>query len=352
MNHIIRPRRLFVSGGGRLSVNAATLWRELGRLLAQEDGLVVITGGLAGRTDEPTARTADWMVIEGMLPVLRQRGVPLEEHIETVLPDMHEGRKELIRFKEGKIRILDRRSEQARRFSMVHSADVVISVEGEKGTQSVLDMALAIERPILPLPCGGQLRKNTSKKVWKGHRADIINWFQMKPDEVEYFERIPLEQMNEAQVQELAVRVRDCLLRGFTQGCFVIMRFHEESDPVFDEAIVPALATYGYKPWRTDRSLLYGDVIAAIHDGISHCYFVIADTTGDRPNVMYELGFARAHNKPVILLRRANPDGSFPDTPFDFQTQSILKYTDDLSDLRRRLEVAIANISGKTRPLL
>lgn len=87
MNNTIRPRRLFVSGASRLSANGALLWRELGRLLASENGLVVITGGLQSRIDDPGARTADRMIVEGMLPTLRARGIPPEERIETFLPD-------------------------------------------------------------------------------------------------------------------------------------------------------------------------------------------------------------------------------------------------------------------------
>jgi hypothetical protein len=344
MNNPIRPRRLFVSGGSRLTANAAMLWQELGRLLANEDGLVVITGGLAGRVNEPAAKTADCMIIDSMLPVLRDRGALIDAHIETVLPDPRQDWNQLIRFKEGTIRVLEKRSAQARRFSVVNSADVVITVEGEHGVRSILDVALAIERPILPLPFGG-----ASTEFWRGNREEIVNWFQIESREADELERINLAELNKSQIQELAARVHACLLRGFTQGCFVIMRFHKDADPVFDEAIEPALRTHRFQAWRTDRSVKSGDVVEAIRDGISHCYFAIADTTGDRPNVMYEMGFAHALGKPVILLRSADPDGSRIDVPFDFQTQTILKYGSNLLELRGQLEVAIAFISGKAR---
>ncbi len=59
MNNELRPRRLLASGGSRLSKNAASLWRLLGRLLALENGLVVITGGSARREENPSEMTAD-----------------------------------------------------------------------------------------------------------------------------------------------------------------------------------------------------------------------------------------------------------------------------------------------------
>lgn len=343
MNNTIRPRRLFVSGSSRLTPNAALLWQKLGSLLAAENGLLVITGGLDRRGSEPSALTADRMIVNGMLPVLRARGVSPDEHIETFLPDSQHDWNELIRFKEGRIRMLKNRNAQSRRFSMVHYADVVVSVEGDHGTRSVLDVALAIERPVLPLPFGD----GASQNAWVAQREDILTWFRIDSTEAEYFEQTRLAELDELQVQELAIRVHACIMRGFTQGCFVIMRFDPESDPVFDKSIKPALITHGFQPWRTDRSVSTGDVVAAIRDGINHCFFAIADTSDDRPNVMYELGLAHATNKPVILLRRANSDGSLPPAPFDFQTQSILKYTDDLVDLRSRLETAIAVLSGK-----
>ncbi len=76
-------------------------------------------------------------------------------------------------------------------------------------------------------------------------------------------------------------------------------------------------------------------------------FSAIADTTGDRPNVMYELGMAHAENKPVILLRRTADDGTMPPVPFDFRTESIFRYTDDLEELRRHLETIIAIIRDK-----
>jgi hypothetical protein len=44
LNAAVRSRRLFVSGGSRLSSESAMFLKELGRLLAEEDGLTIITG--------------------------------------------------------------------------------------------------------------------------------------------------------------------------------------------------------------------------------------------------------------------------------------------------------------------
>jgi hypothetical protein len=325
-----------------LSQPAAELWGELGALLADEDGLVVVTGGLAERRDAPGAKTADRAIVDGLVRGLRARGRPIEQRVETILPDPATDGTGLARFREGHVRVLARRTPQARRFSMVHSADVVIAIGGEAGTRSVLDMALAIERPILPLPFAG----GASADAWRQQRDDICRWFRMPADEATGFERVRVHDLGAPEVRVLAEQVRRCLMRGFTQTCFVIMRFQDGRDAVFDDAICPALRSLGLQPWRTDRAVPHGNVVEAIRDGLRHCHLAIADITDDRPNVMYELGMAHALDKPVILLRRAELDGSLASVPFDVQTESILKYRDDMADLRRRLEGAVAAIRG------
>lgn len=250
-------------------MNAALLWKELGKLLAAEDGLIVVTGGLKARLDSPNHPTADWTIIDGVLEGLRSSGIPAEERVETVLPDREKDFSKLVRFHEGRIQVLSHRTPQARRFSMVHSADVVISVEGEHGTRSVLDVALAIERPILPLPFGG----GSSAEAWRDVRSEICSWFEITDTEATDFEQLRLADLCDTEIRALAKRVCSCLLRGFTRSCFIIMPFQEASDPVYDNAIVPALAAHGLHPVRTDRVVPTGNVVGAIRDGLRHCFF-------------------------------------------------------------------------------
>ena len=125
------------------------------------------------------------------------------------------------------------------------------------------------------------------------------------------------------------------------------MPFHNDFDAVYEDAIVSALAAYGFLPFRTDRHVVSGSVVETIRDGLRHCYFAIADTTGDRPNVMYELGMAHAHQKPVILLRQTSSSNTLASAPFDVRTENVLFYGDNPTDLRRRLEGCISVISGK-----
>jgi hypothetical protein len=342
-----RPHRLFVSGGSRLSEKAAILWRELGRLLAADNGLIVMTGGLARRRDAVGTKAADLAIVEGVREGLAALRLSAEERIETYLPDGDKDWDQLIRFREGRVYVLQHRTPQSRRFTMVHAADVVISIEGEHGTRSVVDAALAIERRVLPLPFG----EGASRDLWKDLQAEIGEWFQIPRDELGRLDRIRFAGMTDGDLVALARRVHGHLMRGFTYTCFVIMPFGKEHEPVYERAIRPALATQGFHAMRTDRTVLAGSVVDAIREGLRHCHFAVADITGDRANVMYELGMAHGARKPVVLLRRAAPEGGEPSIPFDVRTESIIEYDDDLDDLRRRLEGAVAVVSGKVKSL-
>jgi hypothetical protein len=345
----IRPNRLFVSGGSRLSRNASILWRELGSLLAEDDRLIVMTGGLDHKESAPEGQSSDRTITLGMEEVLKKRKVRIEDHIETYLSDVHATEGVVIPFRSGKVFSLDKLSQQSGCFKMVNECDVVITIEGEIGTRSVVDMALAVKRPILPLPFvdgDSPTDNNSSHRAWVEQRREILKWFRIEDETAEHLENTNLSDLTESELGHLAITIRDCLNRGFVQPCFVIMPFGKEYDPVYDDAIRLALERARFYPWRTDRQSPVGEVNPMIRTGIELCEFAIADTTGDRPNVMYELGMAHAFNKPVILLRQLNKSGRMPRVPFDFQSHQIIGYRlDDLGELLRRLTEAIGKIA-------
>lgn len=344
----VRPRRLFVSGGSCLSEEAERLWVALGRRLARERGLVVITGGLRVRRDREDCNPADWAVVRGMKQELGGRSEALDTCCETVLPDESKDWGELVRFHEGRVVRLRNRTSQSRRFSMVSSADVVCSVEGEAGTRGVLDMALAVEKPILPLPFGG----GASADRWKEHRAAIQEWFGISDEQASELEAVDIRALSSGEIAALADRICEWLLNGFTRNCFVMMPFgDEDADRVYDEAIRPALAEHGLRAVRTDRLGLTGNVVDCIRQAISSCFLAIADTTGDKANVMYELGMAHADQKPVVLLRRVDDSGRL-ELPFDLQTEQCIPYTDDdMVALRAVLVRTLSVLLGKTTSL-
>jgi nucleoside 2-deoxyribosyltransferase len=61
------------------------------------------------------------------------------------------------------------------------------------------------------------------------------------------------------------------------------------------------------KNLRSVQMSLHGGVISeSVKEAIKHSDFIIADLTGYNPNVMYEVGYAHALKKPVLLIIQSN----------------------------------------------
>ena len=89
---------------------------------------------------------------------------------------------------------------------------------------------------------------------------------------------------------------------------FVAMWFDESLDPVYDEAISPAIKNMGYEAFRVDRRHHLDKIDDQIIAEIKKSRFIIADFThgekGARGGVYYEAGFAHGINIPVIFTCR------------------------------------------------
>ena len=164
----------------------------------------------------------------------------IEDRVETTLPDEALDWNKLRRFQAGRVVYLKNRTASCCCFNMVHTADVVISIEGEAGTRSVLDVGLAIERPVLPIPLAG----GTSAKVWRRTTPRICRAFELTSPEAKELEQVRLTTLGQPGMRRLARKIVELVLRGFSGRCFVIMPFRRDFGPVYEDAIVPALKAH------------------------------------------------------------------------------------------------------------
>ena len=122
--------------------------------------------------------------------------------------------------------------------------------------------------------------------------------------------------------------------------CFVIQPFDKgRFDKRYEDAFKPALAEAGFNAYRVDEDPGVDDVlIDAIEKGITRAPLCLADVTTDNPNVWYELGFAYAAGKPVILTCCDEREGALP---FDIRHRKVIQYksesTSDFEDLKRQV---------------
>jgi hypothetical protein len=92
----------------------------------------------------------------------------------------------------------------------------------------------------------------------------------------------------------------------------------------------PAIAEAGLDPYRVDRDPGVSIPIETIEQGIRSADVCFAEISTDNPNVWFELGFAIAAGKDVVLVCSSERKTPFP---FDIQHRRVIKYkTDSSSD--------------------
>lgn len=92
---------------------------------------------------------------------------------------------------------------------------------------------------------------------------------------------------------------------------FALMPFRPEYFALYERAIKPTLEELGCTVEHANEVNTIERIVDTIFTQISKARFLIADTTGKNPNVFYELGYAHALGKKVILLIQDTRDISF-----------------------------------------
>ncbi|MEY3499230.1 MAG: hypothetical protein RL308_899 [Bacteroidota bacterium] len=115
------------------------------------------------------------------------------------------------------------------------------------------------------------------------------------------------------------------------EKCFVIQPFdNDKFDKRFVDIFEPAIIKADFDAYRIDKDLSVRIPIDDIEKGISESAICFAEITSDNPNVWYELGFAFACNKDVVMVCSDERQGKFP---FDIQHRHVITYkTSSTSD--------------------
>lgn len=324
-------KRILVYGGYGLTNQHIEFIKELVKELVTDPSVIIMTGGFDHYTEGERKNmvSVDRAVLDASKLYIKEG---FENRFETWHTTDNDSKKQS--FKEGNI-IPVHGSRQVRRFRMVNNCDVVITIQGNDNTKSIIELALAINKPILPLPFTG----GKSETLWPEYRDDVkklIENIPGKDDILTTIEKIPGTDWN-----HLAKPIADFLKKVAEKKCLVLMPFDKKHNERFD-IFKTAIEKNGFITDRIDKSEVAGDIPDIFKEKLDNSKAVIVDITDFNPNVLYELGYV--HSKkitPLIISGNAEANNiAATEFPFYLKQAMIIVATGDDTG-RKRIDEAI-----------
>jgi hypothetical protein len=302
----VRNVRLCVYGGTDLQGAPTGFISALVSKILDSMPAVIVTGGFLHSNEKPTAVSTDVAALRGARIYADKNGINLKECYEAWIPDPRLDIRPEIRGavrmtdKDGiTVRVMTARTPLGRRLAMVASVDMVITISGKQHTAVVVEHALELGLPVLPIPNAG------------GDSSDLL---------YQYRERIAtgfgpgcldkclaaITTAIDLDPETAAGAVVDLIRTAKLGRCLVLLPYDEMHNALYKATIEPAVAKLMI-PVRLDRVATSEAIYTSFADAMQSSLAVIADITLLNENVMYEVGYAHGLGlTPLIYTRDAD----------------------------------------------
>lgn len=291
--------RVCIYGGTDLDGMPAGFVQSLSEEILMSLPSVIVTGGFLRRGDRPDAISTDAAALEGARRAADRRRVDVRTLFEAWVPERRlDGRPDVDgveRMSEDlgvTVRVIAGRTALGRRLSMVGGVDVVLTVAGKRNTEVVLEQAIDLGVPALPIPHTG----GDSKKAYDTYGDRIEAAFA--PGEVKRcFELLKARGLQDP----AAVRCVVDVLRSARVGrCLVLQPYREGDEELYTSKIGPAIEEQMQAVRLKD---LGGSqqIYSSFFDAVAYSTTIIADITAMNDNVMYEVGYAHGRGLQPLL---------------------------------------------------
>ncbi len=312
--------KILIYGGTNIYGDIEIFLVSLVKHLLLSDEVIVMSGGFDHYIKYPGRKSVDRIVLE----TARKQIKPeiFNNRFETWLPLTDDREKKVVRFREGTVKTVIG-STQARRFNIVKEADAIITIKGEGHTRSIIELALAIDKPVLPIAFTG----GDSGKMWKIYEDDILSLLPVPGSLM-----VDLKEQHTGKKKLIAMgkAVAGFIKSAIPKKCLVLMPFSAVHNNFYDNALKPAIEKANCIPHRIDRNDAAGHIPALFQTSLENSHAVIVDITGLNPNVLYELGYLYALKKVPLIISRNETSGTIKpaDIPFYLKQEMIINQTE------------------------
>ncbi len=344
----MRRPRVCIYGGTALPEPAPAFVTELTRTILKSSPSVIVTGGFLHFADLPDAVSTDRAALNGARKYARAARVALSDCFEAWLPEPHLDRNRekggVVRMSEQEhgitVRRMGQKSALGRRLSMVHDVDVVVTIGGKRHTNEVLEQALELNVPALPLAFAG----GDSREFWKRYRDSVVKWFSLSEEDTKFLGGLKAAGVA-ARLPETARTVADLVARARVGRCLVLLPFDAAHDTLFRDVIEPTVESVMICD-RLDHRPGSAPIRSNFVDAVDRACAVIADVTDINPNVMYEIGYALAKGlEPLFYCQDTMVVEQLPVYLRDLN----IALTESREDLAQRIRTHLTEVRSAAR---
>jgi hypothetical protein len=297
----MRNLRVCIYGGTDLDGMPHAFVASLAEQLVMALGAVIVTGGFLRRNDRPRAVSTDSAALEGALRAAARKSVDSRSIFEAWIPDGRLDERPDVRGVERMgddlgvtIRTIVGRTALGRRLSMVGGIDVLITVAGSRHTELMLEQAVELGVPALPIAKTG----GDSKNIYESYRARIESAFA--PGSVRAcFQHLEKHGLEGPGSVESVVKVVSSARVG---RCLILQPHRENADEILYRDVIKPAVQSEMLAVRLKDNIGSKQIYTSFLDAISQSTTIVADITSLNENVMYEVGYAHGHGMQPLLF--------------------------------------------------
>jgi hypothetical protein len=196
---------------------------------------------------------------------------------------------------------------------MVAGVDMVVTISGKQHTEVIVEQALELGVPVLPIPDAG----GDSRGLLVKYRKRIAGSFD--PGALDQC----LDDISKAidgEPERAAGAIVNLLRTAKVGKCLVLLPYDNQHNSLYTSVIEPAVARHMI-PVRLDRLPRSDAIYNSFVDAIQASSAVIADITLLNENVMYEVGYAHGRGLTPLIYTRDAP--RLEQLPVYFRTLNI-----------------------------
>ena len=336
----MRNIRVCIYGGTDLKGAPKEFISALAYKILDSMPAVIVTGGFLHPINDTATISTDAAALTGARNYAEKHHADLKKCFEAWIPGL-DSRPDIggaVRMKEADgitVRVMTGRTPLGRRLAMVAGVHIVITISGRTHTEVVVEQALELGIPTLPIPDAG----GDSKDLIEKHREQIAASFAPRA-----LEKCLADVSNAIlhDPEAAASSVVDLIRTAKVGRCLLLFPYDDMHNELYASTVRPAVARHMI-PVRLDRLPTSAVIANSFADAVRSSSAVIADITFLNENVMYEVGFA--HGLGLTPLIYTRDPAQLEELPVYFRNLNVRLASKDtpidilIDDYLRSLEI-------------